>query len=209
MKLSLETTQVRCSRGAPDPVKLVAAAASRASTRATAAAALARLVAIPAENRTIATRLERHCCRLAATRTNHRRRLCRSRTVAGTPLVVLLCHTAILATFWGRIAAFLKERLISSGEGEVLPTIAASKLNISGHGSPRGDCTAPSHFCTPGFFCKLNSCQGSETPGRGKRSLNLLSLQDADPDAIARAKAFEIPIVACRVPRAIIVAPEF
>ena len=156
---------------APDPMKLVATAATRASARtgAAAAAALARLVAIPAENRTIATRLERHCCRLTATRTNHRRRLCRSRTVAGTPLVVLLCHTAILATFWGRIAAFLKERLISSGESKILSTIAASKLNISGHGSPRGDCTAQSHFCTQGFFCKIKSLQGSETPVGGKR----------------------------------------
>jgi hypothetical protein len=72
--------------------------------------------------------------------------------VAGTPLVVLLCLTATLATLWGRITTFLKERLISSGEGKVLPAIAARKLNISGHGSPRGDCTVHFVFCVQGFF---------------------------------------------------------
>jgi hypothetical protein len=70
--------------------------------------------------------------------------MCWSRTVTGAapPLVVLLCLSARLATFGGRITTFLKERLIGSGEGKVLPAIAACKLNISGHGSPRGDCTA-------------------------------------------------------------------
>ena len=123
-----------------------------ASTRAAAAAALARLVAIPAVDRAVATRLKRHCCRLAATRTNHRSSLCRARTVAGAPRIVLLCLTAVLATFWGRITTFLKERLIGSGEGELLPAIAASKLNISGHVSPRGNCTAQSAFYAQGFF---------------------------------------------------------
>jgi hypothetical protein len=33
----------------------------------------------------------------------------------------------------------LKERLIGSGEGELLPAIAASKLNVSGHGIPRAE----------------------------------------------------------------------
>ncbi len=126
--------------------------AAAARTSAATTAALARLVAIPAEDRAIATRFKRHCCRLAATRTNHRCSLCRSRTVAGAPLVVLLCLTAILATLWGRITTFLKERLISSGEGEVLPTIAARKLHISGHVSPRGDCTAQSVICVQGIF---------------------------------------------------------
>ncbi len=147
-----------CTHGKSDRFELVTAAAARtAAAGATATAALARLVAVPAKHRTIATRLKRHCCRLAATRTNHRSSLCRSRTVAGAPLIVLLCLTAILATFWGRITAFLKERLISSGEGEVLPAIAARKLNISGHGSPRGDCTAQPHFCTRGFFFNLKN----------------------------------------------------
>src|SRR5208282_1074785 len=126
--------------------------AAAARTAAASAAALARLVAVPAKDRAIATRFKRHCCRLSATRTNHRSSLCRSRTVAGAPLVVFLCHTAILATFWGRVTTFLKERLIRSGEGEVLPAIAARKLNISGHGSPRGDCTAQTVFCKQGFF---------------------------------------------------------
>src|ERR1039457_6413355 len=109
------------------PLQKLRMAAAARTAAATTAAAFARLVAIPAEHRTIATRFKRHCCRLAATRTNHRCSLCRSRTVAGPPLVVLLCLTAILATLWGRITTFLKERLISSGEGEVLPAIAARK----------------------------------------------------------------------------------
>jgi hypothetical protein len=33
-----------------------------------------------------------------------------------------------------------------------LPAIAARKLNISGHGSPRGDCTAQCVVCVQGFF---------------------------------------------------------
>ena len=127
------------------PERLETAAAAR--TAAAGAAALARLIAIPAEDGAIATRFKGHCCRLSATRTNHRCSLCRSRTVAGAPLVVLLCLTAILATLWGRITAFLEERLISSGEGEILPAIAARKLNISGHVGPRGDCTAQFVFC--------------------------------------------------------------
>ena len=126
-------------------LKQLPAAAARIAA-ATAAAALASLVAIPAIYRTVATRFKRHCCRLSATRTNHRCSLCRSRTVAGAPLIVLLCLTASLATLWGRVAAFLKERLISSGEGEILPAIAARKLNVSGHGSPRENCTAQCAF---------------------------------------------------------------
>jgi hypothetical protein len=105
---------------------LLATAGARASA-ATATAALASLVAVPAKHRSIATRLKRHCCRLAATRTNHRCSLCWSRTVAGAPLVLLFCLTAILATLRGRITTFLKERLIRSGEGKVLPAIAARK----------------------------------------------------------------------------------
>jgi hypothetical protein len=58
-------------------------------------------------------------------------------------LILLLCLTASLATLRGRITAFLKERLISSGEGKVLPAVAARKLNISGHGSPRGRLYSP------------------------------------------------------------------
>jgi hypothetical protein len=126
-----------------------------AAARTAAAAAFSRLVTIPAIDRSVATRFKWHCCRLAATRTNHRCTLCRSRTVAGPPLVVLLCLTASLATLWGRITTFLKERLISSGEGEVLPAIAARKLNISGHGSPRGNCTAQYAFvCKYSFEIK-------------------------------------------------------
>jgi hypothetical protein len=41
-------------------------------------------------------------------------------------LVILLCHAARLATLGSGVTAFLKERLIGSGEGEILPAIAAS-----------------------------------------------------------------------------------
>jgi len=143
---------VRCSQGNTGPFNNELTAAAAGTSTAATAAALAGLVAIPAEDRTITARFKGHSCRLSATRTNHRCSLCRSRTVAGAPLVVLLCHTAILATLWGRVTTFLKERLISSGEGEVLPAIAARKLNISGHGSPRGDCTAQCDIWVQGFF---------------------------------------------------------
>src|SRR5580692_5451143 len=107
---------------------LVAAATARASAAGASATALARLIAIPAKHRTVASWFKGHCCRLTAAGTDHRRSLCRSRTVAGTSptLVVLLCHAAGLAPLGGRVAAFLEERLISSGEGKVLPAIAAS-----------------------------------------------------------------------------------
>ena len=111
---------------------LVTAASARASAAsaasAAAAAALARLVAIPAKHRAVATRFKGHCCRLTAAGTDHRRSCGWCRTVAGASptLVILLCHTARLAPLGGRVAAFLKERLISSGEGEILPAIAAS-----------------------------------------------------------------------------------
>ena len=61
-----------------------------------------------------------------------------SRTITGASptLFALLCLTARLAALGGRITAFLKERLISSGERKILSTITARKLNISGHGCP-------------------------------------------------------------------------
>jgi len=148
---------------------LVAAATARASAAWSAATAFARLIAIPAKHRPVATRLKRHCCRLSATRANHRCSLCWSRTVAGAPLIVFLCHTASFATLRGRVTAFLKERLISSGEGEVLPAIAARKLNISGHGSPRGDCTEQTLICTQGFFLISKTCSAfRRSLGSGK-----------------------------------------
>jgi hypothetical protein len=137
------------------------------AARTAAATALARLVTIPAVDRSVATRFKWHCCRLAATRTNHRCTLCRSRTVAGPPLVVLLCLTASLATLWGRITTFLKERLISSGEGEVLPAIATRKLNISGHGSPRGNCTAQYAFVCKYILLKLKNLCSERIYGLG------------------------------------------
>jgi hypothetical protein len=157
--MTLREAEFRCSRPGPAAsVGLLPMPLTAASSRTpAAAAAFPRLITVPAEDRTIATRLKRHCCRLAATRTNHRCSLCRSRTVAGSPLIVLLCLTAILATLWGRITTFLKERLISRCEGEVLPAIAARKLNISGHVSPRGDCTAQSAIARKDSFLSNDS----------------------------------------------------
>ena len=161
--------------------------AAPARTAAATAAAFARLIAVPAEDRAIAARLERHCCRLAATRTNHRCSLCRSRTVAGTPLIVLLCLTAILATLRGRITAFLKERLISGCEGEFLPAIAARKLNISGHVSPRGDCTAQSAIARKDSFLSNDSAPAEAV---------LLPLLDRGQraDAIVSGRAAGTPV---------------
>ncbi len=61
-----------------------------------------------------------------------------SRTITGASptLFALFCLTARLAALGGRITAFLKERLISSGEREILSTVTARKLNISGHVCP-------------------------------------------------------------------------
>src|SRR5580692_4123712 len=111
---------------------------------APAATAFACCVAIPAIHRSIATGLEWNGCWLSATRTNHRCSLCWSRTVAGSPLIVFLCHAARLTTLWGRVTTFLKERLIGSTEGKFLPAVAACNLHISGHRSPWWDCTAQS-----------------------------------------------------------------
>jgi hypothetical protein len=62
-------------------------------------------------------------------------RLCRRAVSAAVPaLAILFGDTAVFATFWSRVTAFLEERLIGSGEGKILPAVAASKLNIAGHG---------------------------------------------------------------------------
>jgi hypothetical protein len=117
-----------------------APAASAAST------AFPRLVAVPAIDRAVATRLKRYGCWLTAPRTNHRSSLCRSRTVARPPLIVLLCLTARLATLRGRVTTFLKERLIRSGKRKILSAIATRELNIAGHESPYGDCIVQSNW---------------------------------------------------------------
>ncbi len=53
---------------------------------------------------------------------------------ASPTLFALFCLTARLAALGGRITAFLKKRLIRSGERKILSTITARKLHISGHG---------------------------------------------------------------------------
>jgi len=126
-ELPLQSSNPELDSGSEPTLVTAAAARSPGACAAACAAAFTRLVAVPAKHRPIATRLKRHCCRLAATRTNHRCSCGRSRTVAGAPLVLLLCLTAILATLRGRITTFLEERLICSGEGKVLPAIAARK----------------------------------------------------------------------------------
>lgn len=131
--------------------RLKAAAIPEAA--ATAAAAFASLIAVPAKHRPVATRFKRDSRGLATTRTNHGCTLRRSGTVTGatTTLIVLLRLPAGLATLRRGITALLKERLIRRCERKVLPAIAACKLNISGHGCPRGDCTAQSSICVKSY----------------------------------------------------------
>src|SRR5580692_8674397 len=120
--------RVRCAGKLTGPgVKLIAAA-SAARAGSSGSTAFTCLVAVPAEHRAIASRFKGYSRRLTASGTDHGCSLCRSRTVAGpsTALVVFLCHAARFATLRRRVTAFLEERLIGSGEGEILPTIAAS-----------------------------------------------------------------------------------
>ena len=131
--------QVRRLRGeAKGPGEgLVARACAGA---ASSAASFAGLVTVPAEDGAIAARLEGYGGGLAASRADDGRALGRSGTItctAASLLVVLLCQAAGLAPFRGGEAALLEERLIRSGEGKVLPAVAARELNIAGHVSPR------------------------------------------------------------------------
>jgi hypothetical protein len=159
---------------------LTAAATRTAATTTTAA--LACLVAVPAKDRAITTRFKRHCCRLAATRTYHRCSLRWGRTVAGASLIVLLCLTAILTTLRGRVTAFLKERLISGGKTEVLPAIAARKLYISGHGSPRGNCTADCTISVQGFH-KIENLASRKNPAGCQGPSEWACSTSTDPSA--------------------------
>ena len=126
-----------------------------AHPRAAAVRALARHVAIPAKYRPVAARFERYGCWLTAARTDHWSALARSRTVAGSPLIIFLCHAARLATFRCRVTAFLKERLIGSGEGKFLPTIAALNCISPAMGLLSDHCTALSIYFVQGIFLGL------------------------------------------------------
>ena len=103
-----------------------------------AAAAFACLVAVTAKHRTIAAWFKWNSGWLAAAGADHRCSMgwCRTITGASPTLFALLCLTARLAALGGRITAFLKERLIRSGERKILSTITARKLNVSGHVCP-------------------------------------------------------------------------
>ena len=130
-------SQVRCRAWALAPGFLVAAGAC------SSAAAFACLIAVAAKHRAIAARFKWNSGWLAAAGADYRCSMgwCRTITGASPTLFALLCLTARLAALGGRITAFLKKRLICSGERKILSTVTARKLNISGHGSPRGDCT--------------------------------------------------------------------
>jgi hypothetical protein len=136
-----EVEQIGGTHGSVSGLLLNPCAAAHVSTPATRA--LARHVAIPAKHRAIASRFEGYSSRLSTARTDHRSALTRSRTIAGSPLIIFLCHAARFATFGCRITAFLEERLIGSGEGKFLSTIAALQLHISGHGTPFGSLYCP------------------------------------------------------------------
>jgi hypothetical protein len=132
-------------------IKRLVAPSLASGTATTAATSFSRLVAVATVDGAVAARLKGDGRGLSAARANHRSSLCGSRpittTTAGSTLLVFPCLPAVFATFGSRVTTFLKERLIRSGEGEFLPAIAARKLNISGHGIPRKDCTACPAFC--------------------------------------------------------------
>ena len=92
---------------------------------APAASTLAGYVAVTAEDGLVAARFEGNRGGLAAAGTDDRSSLCRSLAIAGSTVVILLCRTAWLASFRGGETAFLEERLIGSGEDEVLSAVAA------------------------------------------------------------------------------------
>lgn len=96
-----------------------------AHARAAAAASFAGYIAVAAKDGPIAARFKRYGGWLAAARADHRSSLHGGSAVAGCSLIVLFCHAAWFATFGCRVTAFLKERLIGSGEGKFLPAIAA------------------------------------------------------------------------------------
>ena len=112
-------------------------ALSATTTRA-ASGAFACHIAVPAKHRAVTAWFKGNSRWLAAAGANHRCAMGRSRTIPGASptLFALLCLSARLAALGGRITAFLKERLIRSGEREILSTVAARELNIAGHGSP-------------------------------------------------------------------------
>ncbi len=95
------------------------------SAAAPAAAAFARRVAVAAIDRAIPARLEGHRRGLPACRTNDGSSLGRSGTVTRSRLIVFLGLSARFAAFGRRVPALLEKRLIGSGEGEILPTVAA------------------------------------------------------------------------------------
>jgi hypothetical protein len=127
-----EEVRFEAEHGAIEPVLLITARARAAAGTFTG------LVAVPAKYRSVASWLKRNSRGLSAAGANHRCAMGRCRTIPGASptLFALLCLTARLAALGGRITAFLKERLIRSGERKILSTITARKLNIAGHGSP-------------------------------------------------------------------------
>jgi hypothetical protein len=57
-------------------------------------------------------------------------------TSSAATLFTLFRHSAGLAALWSGKTAFLEKCLISSGEAKFLSAVAASELNIAGHGAP-------------------------------------------------------------------------
>jgi hypothetical protein len=128
-----------------------------ASRAGAAAAAFACLVAVPAKHRAIAAWFKWNSCGLATAGADDRCSMGWSRTIPGASptLFALLCHTARLAALGGRITAFLKERLIRSGERKILSTITARKLNISGHGCPLSVSSTRLYIRVGNFYIRI------------------------------------------------------
>jgi hypothetical protein len=107
-----------------------------------AARALTGCVAVTAEHWSVSARLEWNCRRLSAPGTDDRSSMRCLRVGAissASALVTLFRHATGFAAFWCRKTAFLEKLLICCGEGKFLSAVAASKLNIAGHGAPRKD----------------------------------------------------------------------
>jgi hypothetical protein len=75
-------------------------------------------------------------------------------TTSAALLVTLFRHTAGLAALWSGKTAFLEKCLISSCESKILSAVAASELNIAGHGAPLTVfCQLYHSFCS--FFVRF------------------------------------------------------
>ena len=84
--------------------------------------------------------------------------------MAGSPLIGLLCLAARLASFWGRVSAFLKKLLIGRTEGKFLPTVTARNLHISGHMTPCVGLYSPNRVFSARILFEFRKAGRNEAP---------------------------------------------